>query len=1057
MMGRESVDYHRATVLERGDDYPGRALVYYASRGETPLVWGGCGADGLGLAGMVDGEGYEAIYGLGGARHPVTGERLVSSQRPGMELVISAHKSVAELGVIGRAEHMHLIMDAERDATLAYLDRVTAAMGGRRGRVRAVSETGGLVYAHTRHATSRAGDPCPHDHVLVANVVEMRDARGGCKAPDTVLWREHLHAATMVGRAASARVAVDLGYGIEPDPGPSGRLGHWRIAGVPDEVIEVHSKRAAEITAECERRGDSGYRARTMAARATRKAKQPEAVEAQLVERWQTELSAIGWPVERLSASIGAAAAESGQVDQMGLRQARLVLSEILGPDSDLARRKVFFRRDVIVAVAPYLYGQDPRLVEALADRALADPETIPLIGVPGARERPYTLASVVAREVAIAECVARQIDRTDAPAVSRSGVQQAVTQVEADLEGLLSDEQRHAVAGICASGRGAELVIGVAGAGKTTMLRAVSVAFDQAGYRVLGTATSGQAARNLHREADLGQTATLAAMTWRLDHGQLSLDDRCMVVLDEAGMTDDIALARLCAYIEAARAKLVLVGDHRQLAAIGPGGALRALVTRHPDAVHRLVDNRRQHDPQERQILAELRDGDLGLAVAWYLQHDRIHPVSDRDAAIKATVEAWAADVAAGKQTSMYAWRRTNVAALNHTARAWMEQAGRLHGPEVICPGGNAYRAGDQVVTLAPGLNATLVTSEPGIVEAVDATTGALVIRTHDGRAVTLAGDQASTDRLGYGYATTVHRAQGATIARAHLFADGGGRELAYVAMSRARESTHIWALADNTAQAVEDLRRDWDNRRNPTWAIDLATSQPQRPKNPPSPQEQDQRARQLAVFAAKAATHHQATASIRAPDLTQQVAAAQHDLQQALNTRADLERGVAPYHHEAGLAVRDLQQAQIDRQQAEEDALQARSWRQRRAATEQHAIWTDRVTDAQKRYQLHVTPELRRLDEHIATRRAALEQVETQRERYHQAEQAIAELNHAAATTLSRMTAQLATHRNHIDGLAQPAAARATRGLPTRQVQPHPPAVTAPTPPPSQPGISL
>jgi hypothetical protein len=86
---------------------------------------------------------------------------------------------VAELGVIGRTEHMHQIMDAERDATLNYLDDVTRNVGGRRGRRASATETGGLIYAHTRHATSRAGDPCPHDHVLLANVVEMRDERGG--------------------------------------------------------------------------------------------------------------------------------------------------------------------------------------------------------------------------------------------------------------------------------------------------------------------------------------------------------------------------------------------------------------------------------------------------------------------------------------------------------------------------------------------------------------------------------------------------------------------------------------------------------------------------------------------------------------------------------------------------------------------------------------------------------------------------------------------------------------------------------------------------------------
>ena len=71
----------------------------------------------MGLEGAVSPEDYEAIFGPGGARDPKTGERLVTTRRPGMEVVISAHESVAELGVIGRAEDMHRIMDAELQAT----------------------------------------------------------------------------------------------------------------------------------------------------------------------------------------------------------------------------------------------------------------------------------------------------------------------------------------------------------------------------------------------------------------------------------------------------------------------------------------------------------------------------------------------------------------------------------------------------------------------------------------------------------------------------------------------------------------------------------------------------------------------------------------------------------------------------------------------------------------------------------------------------------------------------------------------------------------------------
>src|SRR2546422_5022500 len=173
MMGADSVAYHEKTVMGRADDFPGRALAYYASRGETPLVWGGAGADRLGLVGRVTEAQYRAIYGPGGACDPTTGERLVSTTRPGMELVIAAHKSVAELGVIGRAEDMHRIMDAERDATLAYLERVTRERGGRRGRLAISSPTGGPGYAHTPHAPPPAGDPCPRDHRRPAHVVEV--------------------------------------------------------------------------------------------------------------------------------------------------------------------------------------------------------------------------------------------------------------------------------------------------------------------------------------------------------------------------------------------------------------------------------------------------------------------------------------------------------------------------------------------------------------------------------------------------------------------------------------------------------------------------------------------------------------------------------------------------------------------------------------------------------------------------------------------------------------------------------------------------------------------
>ena len=360
MMGADSVAYHRETIIERGDDFPGAGLEYYASRGETPLLWGGMGAESLGLVGPVDNPSYDALYGPGGARDPVTGERMVNSRRPGMELVIAAHKSVAELGVLGRVDDMHAIMDAERDATLAYLDQLTRERGGRRGVAAIPTPTSGLVYAHARHATTRAGDPGPHDHVLIANVIEMLDEKGGTKAPDTTLWREHLHAATMVGRMSSAAQAVALGYGIEADSGPSGKLGHWKIAGIPDKALAVHSKRSAEIKEAVAEKGFDSYQARQVAARETRKTKRHTPVE-ELLPRWRKELTDAGFPPEQLVADIEQAGLdyrrEHSPTKVLWDKELAKLTNDVLGPDGTLSARKVFSKRDVIVAVAPKVFG----------------------------------------------------------------------------------------------------------------------------------------------------------------------------------------------------------------------------------------------------------------------------------------------------------------------------------------------------------------------------------------------------------------------------------------------------------------------------------------------------------------------------------------------------------------------------------------------------------------------------------------------------------------------------------------------------------------------------
>jgi conjugative relaxase-like TrwC/TraI family protein len=814
-MGADSVAYHSSTVLGRGDDEPGRALAYYGSRGETPLRWGGAGAERLGLEGEVTPDAYASTFGPGGA--VLDGRRLVRAERPGFELVVAAHKSVAVAGLVD-PDAMHSILDVETEATMAWLDSWFAERGGRRGREQYRTPTGGLTYAVTRHGTTRAGDPGPHDHVLVANVVEMLDRKGGFKGLDSAALRDTVEAATMVGRLHSAARAVELGFRITRDDGPSGRLRHWRIEGVPVEVCELFSKRADEIAEALEESGHGTYRAANIAARDSRAPKRHTGVD-QLVPEWHRELAELGWPIERLAAHLEAHRDRTrGLSFPMTDAELDRLLGEVLDVDGDLLLdHKAFTRTNLTAELAPRLYGRDPTELDRALDRAIGSRDVVPLIRVAGAREQAYTTAAVLENEATIRTVVGWLADRHDPPDQGPGTDRERNREHFQERNRELTKGQQAAVEAIT-SGRGVTVVVGVAGSGKTTAIDTAARVLEAEGRRVVGTSTSGQAARNLGDGAGI-ESRTLASLLARLERGTEQLDRSTVVVVDEAGMVADRDLARLLLAVERSGASVVLVGDPRQLDPVGPGGALRTIADTHPDVVVTLNANVRQANTSEREALAHLRAGDVERALDWYAANDRIVVNPRRVETLVEAAGAWAQDIANGHDTALLAWRREDVADLNRLARAHLHRQGRL-GPDVLVDG-RPIAVGDHLVALAPNHWSRLVTSQQIAVTHV--TPERVHAVTTDGRQVSIAGEWLDRAHLDHAYALTVHRAQGATYDRAHVLAAGGGRELAYVAMSRARDRTTIHATADTPAQAVEDLRRDWATERAQRWITSL------------------------------------------------------------------------------------------------------------------------------------------------------------------------------------------------------------------------------------------
>jgi ATP-dependent exoDNAse (exonuclease V) alpha subunit len=157
------------------------------------------------------------------------------------------------------------------------------------------------------------------------------------------------------------------------------------------------------------------------------------------------------------------------------------------------------------------------------------------------------------------------------------------------------------------------DVVLGAAGSGKTYALDALRDAFEASGHQVYGAALAATAAQGLQHGAGIPST-TIRRLVGEQNRPPWGLDYRTVLVLDEAAMIGTRQLAPIIDAAERAHAKIVLVGDPKQLPEIDAGGTFAAIAKRIP--ISRLTDNHRQTDPHERDALAALRTGHIDLAL---------------------------------------------------------------------------------------------------------------------------------------------------------------------------------------------------------------------------------------------------------------------------------------------------------------------------------------------------------------------------------------------------------------------------------------------------------
>jgi len=804
-------DYAR--YLEGKTIAPERGDYYLTPDGEITQAAGRWLADpqtlerlGVQTDGPADGENFVSLME---GRHPQTRRWLRRAgadggRGGGIDSVFSAPKSVSVAWALADPWQREQIENAHASAveqTVEYMREHAPVVRRRYGGEVVEEPAKDLIAVEYRHTTARgvsgasAPDPQLHSHVVITSAIREDDRIVA------VASRPVFRAARELGAFYRSVLAEELareGYRIDHGTGRDGK--YFEIAGVPEELREAFSGRSREVARAADRfrarygRAPERGELRNLALE-NRRAKQL-ATRSDLENAWQETASRYDFgPDEALRLLAGDRPAST-------LRPLEDRIEERL-----TERHAVFEARELRTVALEQSAGElAAHHALQIADDMVRDRRILTLEG-----GRMTTLA-IRAQEQAI-ERRTTSLARPAGRDVEHRARTSAAREVAERIGSSLTDEQARALLVLTGPERAAAL-IGPAGTGKGVVIDATARAEQWAGRVTLGIAVSGSTAERLGADSRAlqGQTLTLDALIARANTS-VHVGPDTTVILDEAGMADHKRLDALTELMERTGAKLIAVGDGKQLPSIGPGGMFDRLTQNAPTV--ELETIHRTKDLGEQRAWQALRAGEPERAMAHYHSRGRVHLADTRDQAAENAVQAWAqlTEERPIREVALIAdASNKEIDRLNARAQHLRAQRGELGADELPLSSVHyGLRQGDHVAFIAqhrqPG-QARVENGTRGDITDIDQ--GAVTLAL-DGssRTVQLAGEDVESLRLAY--AQHVYRQQGATVDRAVVLTGGWqtSKETAYVQATRARHGTDWHIARDQLGEERQDPDR--------------------------------------------------------------------------------------------------------------------------------------------------------------------------------------------------------------------------------------------------------
>lgn len=453
-----------------------------------------------------------------------------------------------------------------------------------------------------------------------------------------------------------------------------------------------------------------------------------------------------------------------------------------------------FSRPQVFRALAEYF--SDPLELGSAVDIAMRSNELIEIQSRPVPR---YSTAEMLEVKASL-QATASKLSQAIGHYVSNRNVNAAINRqnklLNVAVGANLSTEQETAIRH-CLSPDQLSVVVGLAGAGKSTMLSAVRDAFQRQGYVVRGAALSGKAADGLESSSGV-ESRTLASLerSWKKGFSQLTSKD--VLVIDEADMIGTRQLHRFITEAQKTGAKIILVGDPEQLQPINAGTPFRD-ITEQIDSV-RLVENHRQRLDWQKQASLDLAEQRTEDAINAYEVNGNVKGYRDNSEAITSLVTDYMADLSVDMNASRLAlaYRRKDVFAINQAIRSVRQSAGELSVETLLQTkhGKRAFAPSDRILLTENNHPLGIRNGMLGTVKSVSEDELEILLDANDEKCqrkvVINPKHYASFD---HGYATTIHKSQGATVDRSYVLGSVlMDRHLTYVAMTRHKQDATLY-----------------------------------------------------------------------------------------------------------------------------------------------------------------------------------------------------------------------------------------------------------------------